>query len=76
MFLFIVLILLKGTPCNFWPFSQKTAGVLWKNIVLVVLRLCVTADEYVYSTAHKTFTSLLGLRDLSSLDGKDLKLSS
>jgi len=35
----------------------KTACILRKNIVLVVLRLC--ADEYDYPTAHKTRTTRL-----------------
>lgn len=36
--------------------KNKTACILQKNIILVVLRLCVT-DEYGYPTAHKTFTT-------------------
>lgn len=31
------------------------------------------ADKYGYPTTHKTF--ILGLRDVISLDGKDLKLT-
>jgi len=66
---------LKVSYVTFVPLAYKKKLHAFCEKHYFVCALTVCADEFVYPT-HKTFFRLLGLRDITSLAGNELKLTS